>query len=146
MDSHLKVLFADVFAFYMKAHTFHWNVTGPLFVLYHDMFGDIYEDVWKSVDQIAEHIRVLGVSVPGSMQKIVTMSQLSATSIDLTDPILMVRDLAEDNKVVVVQYTKCFNAANELRHDGLANFLAARLEYHQLLQWKLDSILRQENT
>lgn len=146
MDSHLKVLFADVFAFYMKAHTFHWNVTGPLFVLYHDMFSDIYEDVWKSVDQIAEHIRVLGVLVPGSMQKIVTMSQLSATSIDLTDPILMVRDLAEDNKVVVAQYTKCFNAANELHHDGLANFLAARLEYHQLLQWKLDSILRQENT
>ena len=41
----LKIAFASEFAFYLKAHYFHWNVEGPLFSQLHDLFGNIYEEV-----------------------------------------------------------------------------------------------------
>ena len=31
----MKVALASTFAFYLKAHNFHWNVEGPNFPQYH---------------------------------------------------------------------------------------------------------------
>jgi starvation-inducible DNA-binding protein len=61
-----KVAFATEFSFYLKAHNFHWNVEGPDFKQYHDLFGDIYEEVYESIDLFAEQIRGLGTYVPAS--------------------------------------------------------------------------------
>jgi starvation-inducible DNA-binding protein len=45
-----KVGFASSFSFYLKAHNFHWNVEGSDFKQYHDLFGDIYEEVFENYD------------------------------------------------------------------------------------------------
>jgi starvation-inducible DNA-binding protein len=55
-----KIAFATEFSFYLKAHYFHWNVEGPDFKEYHDLFGVIYEEVYGSIDDFAENIRKLG--------------------------------------------------------------------------------------
>ena len=46
----LKIAFASEFSFYLKAQNFHWNVTGPDFQEYHALFGDIYSEVYDSID------------------------------------------------------------------------------------------------
>lgn len=38
----MKVLLASTFSLYLKAHNYHWNVTGPNFGQYHEFFGDLY--------------------------------------------------------------------------------------------------------
>ena len=53
----LKQAFANSFAFYLKAHYFHWNVEGMLFSQFHDFFGNIYQEVYASIDPFAENIR-----------------------------------------------------------------------------------------
>jgi starvation-inducible DNA-binding protein len=55
----LKKALADTFAFYLKAHNFHWNVEGPNFNDYHAFFGVLYNDAWGAVDLIAEHTLIL---------------------------------------------------------------------------------------
>jgi len=57
----MKVVLADTFAMYLKAHMFHWNVTGPNFPQLHEFFGDLYEELHGAVDPIAEQIRTLVV-------------------------------------------------------------------------------------
>ena len=63
-----KVAFSSTFAFYLKAHNFHWNVEGSNFPQYHKFFQKIYEEIWGTTDDIAEHIRSLGAYAPGSME------------------------------------------------------------------------------
>ena len=65
LRAQLKETLATVFSFYLKAHNFHWNVEGPFFYEYHKMFGDIYEDVYSSIDGIAENLRKIGTYAPG---------------------------------------------------------------------------------
>ena len=46
------------------SHGFHWNVEGPLFSEYHDLFGGYYEDIDGTVDVIAEWMRAFDVQAP----------------------------------------------------------------------------------
>jgi starvation-inducible DNA-binding protein len=60
----MKIAFSSEFSYYLKAHFFHWNVEGPDFSQYHELFGKIYEEVYESIDPFAENIRKLGAYTP----------------------------------------------------------------------------------
>ena len=45
--------FGTSYAFYVKTAGFHWNVTGTDFFQYHELFGEIYSEVYGSVDTFA---------------------------------------------------------------------------------------------
>ena len=65
----LKVAHASTVAFYMKAHNFHFNVEGPLFLQFHQLFEIIYSEVYGSIDTFAEQLRALQMYTPASLQK-----------------------------------------------------------------------------
>src|SRR6478609_12210345 len=62
----LANLLADTYVLYLKTHNFHWNVTGPMFNALHAMFMTQYNELWLSLDEIAERIRALDHPAPGS--------------------------------------------------------------------------------
>ena len=63
----LKITLASVFSLYLKSHYFHWNIEGPNFPQYHKFLNDFYEEVYDSIDTIAEEIRALDSYAPGSL-------------------------------------------------------------------------------
>jgi len=65
----MKKALADTFAFYLKAHGFHWNVEGRMFAQDHALFGTIYEEVYGSIDQFAEEIRAMDAYAPASFAR-----------------------------------------------------------------------------
>ena len=93
----MKISLASVFSFYLKAHYFHWNVEGPNFPQYHTFFGDLYEEVYGSVDQFAEQIRALGSYSPGSLTRFKELSVVE-DEINVPNSISMVRELLLDNQ------------------------------------------------
>src|SRR4249919_3784014 len=62
----LSHLLADTYTLYLKTHSFHWNVSGPMFNALHLMFMTQYNELWLSLDEIAERIRALDQPAPGS--------------------------------------------------------------------------------
>ncbi|MGB6166988.1 MAG: Dps family protein, partial [Geitlerinemataceae cyanobacterium] len=62
----LSRVLADTYTLYLKTHNFHWNVTGPMFQTLHLMFEEHYNELALAVDEIAERIRALGFTAPGS--------------------------------------------------------------------------------
>ncbi len=71
------VLMSDL---YLQTKLSHWNVTGPHFVAYHELFDEIASHVMESIDVIAERATTLGTSVDNSAQKIVEDTTLDAWS------------------------------------------------------------------
>lgn len=78
----MKVLLADIYASYHKAHGYHWNVEGKNFPQYHELYGSIYEDLYGSIDSIAEHIRALGSYAPFKMTRLIEMTTVPDTEVD----------------------------------------------------------------
>ncbi len=137
----LKIAFASEFAFYLKAHYFHWNVEGPLFKQLHDLFGDIYEEVYGSIDDFAENIRKTGAYTPGSFQRF-SLLTLIEDETQLLPAESMVLELLEDSTKMTELFQIVFRAAEELGEHGLSDFLAARMDAHQKHSWMLRSTLK----
>ncbi|MGZ9029871.1 MAG: Dps family protein, partial [Burkholderiaceae bacterium] len=62
----LARLLADTYGLYLKTHSFHWNVEGPMFNTLHLMFMEQYTELWTALDEVAERIRSLGYPAPGT--------------------------------------------------------------------------------
>jgi starvation-inducible DNA-binding protein len=69
--------FATTFVYYYKAHGFHWNLKDKDFPQYHGFFGDIYDEVYESIDAFAEKIRTLQIDAPSGLAELVSLSAIS---------------------------------------------------------------------
>jgi starvation-inducible DNA-binding protein len=136
----LKIAFASEFSFYLKAHNFHWNVTGPMFPQLHDLFGNIYEEVYGSIDAFAENIRKCGAFVPASYSRFSMLTQIEDET-NIPDDRGMVAELLQDSDKMVKILKLCFDMATAAGEDGLANFLAERMDAHRKHSWQLRSTL-----
>lgn len=137
----LKALHATNFAFYLKLHFFHWNVEGPNFPQYHELFGKLYEDVFDSVDVYAESIRALEAYAPGSFTR---FSALSAIG-DQVDPVSAEEMLAmamDDNRKLMFMIRDVSKIAEDMGEVGITNFLEGRFEIHRKHQWMLRATLK----
>jgi starvation-inducible DNA-binding protein len=137
----LKTLLATSYAFVIKAQNFHWNVEGPDFPQYHKFFGDIYSEVYdNAIDQTAEYVRVLGSYTPGSIARFSELSLIpDQTKIPRAE--LMIAELYEDNDKITNMWKQAFPLAEEANEQGIADFIAGRIDAHGKHGWMLRSIL-----
>ena len=139
----LRLLQSNAFIYYTKAHGYHWDVEGILFEQFHSMFGELYEDVWGSVDEYAEWLRRLGAKASFDV-----MSALSTSNIkyDLgpgeSNPIAMLQSLYNSNLLMIGDLKMSFDYAENAKEEGLANYIAERIDAHQKWGWRLSASLK----
>lgn len=129
------------FAFYTKAHGFHWNVKGQDFSQYHKLFAKIYEDAQGAVDPIAESILKLGFDSPSTLSSISSFSKIESMNNDsIDDPMLMSADLLEANNILNECILESFKLASEANEQGICDLLASRDDMHKKWAWQLRAI------
>jgi starvation-inducible DNA-binding protein len=137
----LKKVLANEFAFYLKAHQFHWNVEGSDFYQYHGLFGAIYEEVFESIDILAEQIRALGAYSPGSFTRFSELTEIE-DQIEIPSSRSMIEKLLVDNAIVLASLERCFHLAEEQHRHGLSNVIADRQDAHSKHGWMLTATLK----
>ena len=137
----LKIAFASEYAFALKSQNFHWNVEGPLFPQLHALFGDIYEEVYGSIDAFAENIRKIKAYTPASFTRFSVLSGVEDET-KILPPESMIAELLSDSERMQEMFKIVFQAAEELGEHGLSNFLADRQDAHAKHSWMLRSTLK----
>ena len=143
LGEELTELLADTVTFYLRAHGAHWNVIGTDFAEYHSLFNEIYEDVYHSIDPLAENIRKIGIQAPFQLSQFMELRTLSDGELS-TDARVLATDLLAANDIVISGIADAFTCATEYNEQGVANFLAERLDKHQMWRWQLSSSLGME--
>ena len=141
LSDNLKVLLASTNSLSIKAQNFHWNVEGDNFPQYHEFFGNFYEEVYGSVDKIAEYIRTLDSYAPGSLSRYAELTIIE-DQVKIPRPNLMFAELLSDNEKMIDLLNACFSSAEEENKQGIANFIAERLDAQEKHGWMLRSILK----
>lgn len=137
----LNVLLSDTVSMYFQAHGYHWNVEGPDFSQYHSLFGDVYEDVYGSIDPVAENIRKLGEYAPFTLSKFSDMTNVDIADVD-PNPKAMVKALIKSNDVVLSSIDTALKSAMDENEQGIANFLAERDDMHKKWRWQLTASIK----
>ena len=139
----LKILLATEFAYYVKAHAFHWNVETPDFYQYHKFFQKIYEDAYSAIDPTAEYIRALGEYAPGSFERYLELSVIKGQT-KIPRARLMIEELLANSSQMIELLNQCFAEATEENKQDIANFIAERLSQTNKFAWQLRSSLKDE--
>ncbi|SRR5258706_1677366 len=137
----LSRLLADTYTLYLKTHYFHWNVTGPMFQTLHLMFETQYNELALAVDAVAERIRSLGYTAPGTYKAYSKLSSIAETD-GVPEAGDMVRLLVQGHEAVARTARKVFPAAEKASDESTADLLTQRLQIHEKTAWMLRSLLQ----
>jgi starvation-inducible DNA-binding protein len=133
----IKVLLANATVMYYKAHQFHWNIEGIEFTQYHEFFGDLYTEVYGSIDPTAEWLRKLDEYAPVSMDELFKYKTLKEESQRVEKLEDIFTSLIAANQEVLDSLNKVFTIANANKQQGVCNFIADRIDTHQKHAWFL---------
>ena len=141
LTDNLKTLLASQFAYYLKAHYFHWNVEGSDFAQLHEFFSDIYKDAYSAVDPLAEYIRSLDEYAPGSLERFQELSHIPGQT-KVPRAKLMIQELLANSQTMIDLLNSCFADAIAENKQDIANFMAERLSQQNKYAWQLRSFLK----
>jgi starvation-inducible DNA-binding protein len=140
IDALNKVL-ADTFVMYYKAHASHWNITGSNFPQYHSFLGDLYEELFDSVDTIAEQIRMMDAYAPSSLAELMSHTMVTE-NVGAMSPEDYFSKLLDANNLVLASLMMAYKEAENATEIGLSNFIQDRVMAHQKHGWMLKAITK----
>ncbi len=136
----LSRLLADSYTLYLKTHNFHWNVTGPMFTIIHEMTEQHYTELATAVDDIAERIRALGVYAPGSYAQFAELTSIKEET-NVPNANDMIKQLVAGHEQVVKTARGVFQLAEEASDESSCDILTQRMQLHEKTAWMLRSLL-----
>jgi starvation-inducible DNA-binding protein len=136
----LSHLLGDVVTVAHITQGYHWNVKGIEFSQLHEFFADIYGDIDGSIDPLAENIRKIGYDSPYLLQDFIELGCIDERRVT-GNAQEMLTSLARINATVINCLTGAFHSADECDEQGIADFLAGRIDMHKKWQWQIESSL-----
>ena len=136
----LSRVLADTFTLYLKTHNFHWNVKGPMFHTLHLMFEEQYNELWLASDGIAERIRALGGTAPGSYREFSQLTYLREPEVRLSAT-EMIAELLRDHETAARTARWAISVARTSVDAPTEDLLTQRLIAHEKTMWMLRSTL-----
>ena len=133
----MKIVFANTYAMYFKAHGHHWNVEGKDFSQLHDFFSNLYLELFAAVDVIAEQIRALDDYAPYNMTELASTTTVKESNIYGVDVSGMLADLIDANVSVIEALNTAHKLADADGNRGLVNLIEERLDIHAKHAWML---------
>lgn len=141
INASLATLLADEHVLYVKLRNYHWNVKGPHFGPLHALFEEQYTLLADSIDEIAERIRTLGGSAPGTMKSFLKSARLKEDGGAPPKAVDMIKGLLADHESLAMALRKDIVAASQVNDEATADFLTGLLALHEKAAWFLRSHL-----
>lgn len=139
----LNRLLADEHVLMLKTHNYHWNVLGSSFDPLHKFFGEQYDQIEESVDEIAERARMLGGKAVGTLSEYLALTRLDERPGDYPDAMTMIANLLHDHETLIGILRQDVDACAEKYGDiGSNDFLTGLLRMHEKMAWFLRSFLQ----
>lgn len=76
LEKTLNEFLSDLNVFYRKLQNYHWNIQGEDFFEVHAKLEELYNQINEEVDEIAEHILILGGQPLGTLKDYLSNSKI----------------------------------------------------------------------
>jgi starvation-inducible DNA-binding protein len=133
----LNILLADMFALYLKTKNFHWHVSGPHFRGLHLMFDEQADQIFATIDEIAERVRKVGGLTIHSIGEISRLQRIPDNDADYVDPLDMVAELRSDNQALVSAVRETHELCDEENDVATASLLENWIDQAERRVWFL---------
>lgn len=135
---------ANAFILYLNYKHYHWQTFGPLFRDLHRLFDEFAADVYGTIDDMAERIRMIGqnpVSRIEEFQKTATIKSAKEN----TDMREMIREADENVLIIIKEMREAIKTAEDGGDPGTADVLIKFVQIHEKHEWWLRDILEKRD-
>jgi starvation-inducible DNA-binding protein len=111
-----------------------------MFQTLHVMFMEQYNELWLATDPIAERIRALGFTAPGSyaeFDKLTSIKNLVGAPYAQD----MIREIIAGNEAVSRTAREVFPVVEKANDQPTADLLTQRMQVHEKTAWMMRSLL-----
>lgn len=144
LQAALTLALANTYVMAFKAQSYHWNVEGMFFPMFHDLFGEIYNGLTTPIDDLAERIRTIDGYAPISITSLLRYATLREDDVKPDRASTMVYNLLGACAETSASLNKAFALAEAQNNQGLMDVLAGQLDAHSKHAWMLKSILKEQ--
>jgi starvation-inducible DNA-binding protein len=141
MAAKLAQVLADTVTANYILHGYHWNALGPNFGEMHDFFAVLYKDVSKSIDPLAENILKVGFPAPYLLSDYVDLCTIKEERLDGTSSQFMLQSALRVVETLHDCHMDALSMANSCNLQGLADFLAGRVDMYSKWKWQIKAYL-----
>ena len=117
----LNLFLSNLNVFYRKLQNYHWNIKGEDFFVTHAKLEELYNDINEKIDEIAEHILIIGKQPLGTMKDYLEKSQIQEANNEKICSNKVYETLLKDYSILINNAVKIKeDADNEKEHDTSA--------------------------
>ena len=133
----LNTIIADGFALYLKTKNFHWHISGPHFRDYHLMLDEQADQIFVSIDPLAERVRKLGAVTLRSIGHISKLQTVKDNNVVGVKPVDMLLALLDDNKSMAAAMRKAHKLCDDQDDVATASLLEIYIDETERRTWFL---------
>ena len=113
---------ANAFILYLNYKHYHWQTFGPLFRDLHRLFDEFAEEVYGTIDEIAERVRMIGQNPVSRIEEFQQTASIksAAQSNDMRE---MVREANQNSLQIIKEMRDAIKTANNNDDPGTADVL-----------------------
>jgi starvation-inducible DNA-binding protein len=130
-------LVADAYVLYVKTKNFHWHISGPNFRDYHLMLDEQAEQIFNSLDPLAERARKLGQPTLRSLKHILELTSLKENDQPFVSPAQMLNELCADNVTVAKAMREAHTVCDDAEDVATASLLEVYIDETEKRIWFL---------
>ncbi|MBO0947980.1 Dps family protein [Fibrella forsythiae] len=139
----INALVADSFALYVKTKNYHWHMSGRHFRDYHLLLDEQAEQIFATIDPLAERVRKLGERTIHSISQIGRLQRVKDNDKDFVAPIDMLIDLLEENKAMAKNMREAHEDCDNADDVATASLLEVYIDETERRAWFLFEATRE---
>ena len=109
----LNVFLSDLNVFYRKLQNYHWNIVGLHFFVLHAKLEEYYDEINSQIDEIAEHILMLGKQPLGTMKDYLEKTCITEAKNEKVNDNVVLDNIIKDYETLLQKVTKIKKDADE---------------------------------
>jgi len=140
----LQTQVANAFILYLNYKHYHWQTFGPLFRDLHLLFDEFAGEVYATIDDMAERVRMIGPNPVSRIEEFQKTATIQSAK-DSTDMREMIREADENALTVIREMRAAIKTADEADDPGTADVLTRFVQIHEKHEWWLRDILEKRD-
>lgn len=130
-------LVADAFALYIKTKNFHWHMSGRHFRDYHLLLDEQADQIFATIDPLAERVRKLGANTIRSVAHIAQLQRVKDNDEDFVTAPDMLRELEMENRKMAKNMRDAHQIADDAEDVATASLLEVYIDETERRTWFL---------
>lgn len=139
----LNLLLSNLNVFYRKLQNYHWNVFGNDFFTVHEKLEEYYNEVNEQIDEIAEHILMIGGQPLGTMQEYLNTTRITEAQNIKIESKKIFENVMKDLDILLKQVTDIKKKADDNQNYATSSLMDEYISSYIKKLWMIKQCIAQ---